>query len=95
MAKITPIQGFSLGADLVHLAHRDPPIAPDGLYDWQAADDANTSTQGHSTVTNLVQRVEEFNKRGRNVDPDPKVVVCGLIACHACLVLIGCTGRIP
>jgi hypothetical protein len=78
MAKITPIQAFSLGADLVHLANRDLPIAPDGLYDWQAADDANTSTQGHSTVTNLVHIVEDSKKRKRNVDPDSKVVVSSL-----------------
>jgi linoleate 10R-lipoxygenase len=78
MANITPIQVFSLGADLVHLANRDPPVAPDGLYDWQAGDDADISTQGHSTVTNLVHRVEDFKKRGRNVNPDPKVIVCRL-----------------
>jgi linoleate 10R-lipoxygenase len=75
MPKIAPLQAFSLGADAAYLIRRDPPIAPDGQYDWQAGDDANTSSQGHSTVTNLVQKVDTFAKKSEGFKPDPKLVV--------------------
>jgi len=76
IAKIRPIQAFSLLADLIHLARRDPPIAQDGLYDWQARDDAyiGSGSQGHSSLTNIVNKAEEFAKRA-TLTPDPKVLV--------------------
>ena len=75
MAHITPIQAFSLGADAIYLAKRDPPIAPDGKYDWQARNLSHVSTQGHSTVTNLVQQVEVLKKKLGSQRVNPAVVV--------------------
>jgi hypothetical protein len=61
MASITPIQGFSLGADAVYLSKRPLPIAPDGHYDWENQADANTSPQAHAGVTNLINTVAQFS----------------------------------
>jgi linoleate 10R-lipoxygenase len=76
--KVTPLQVFSLGADAVYLERRDPPIAPDGKYDWQASHDSHVSTQGHSSITNLIQRVEDFKRKGL-IEPDPKLIVRVLV----------------
>ncbi len=56
-ASITPLQVFDLGADLVYLAGRPLPTAPDGEYDWETSAQANSSPEGHSSVTNLLNEV--------------------------------------
>ncbi|KAJ7923789.1 heme peroxidase [Mycena leptocephala] len=73
MASITPIQGFSLGADAVYLSKRPLPIAPDGHYDWENQADANTSPQAHAGVTNLINTFENIESKGA-ISPDPRVV---------------------
>ncbi|TFK63860.1 heme peroxidase [Pluteus cervinus] len=73
MASITPIQVFDLGADLVYLGGRPLPTAPDGEYDWETSAQANTSPEGHSSVTNLINVVQAIKAKGF-VEPDPKVV---------------------
>ncbi|KAG5636744.1 hypothetical protein H0H81_007002 [Sphagnurus paluster] len=57
MADITASQAVSLGADAVYLKNRPPPIAPTGYYDWQITTDPADDREGHSAVTNLVNRV--------------------------------------
>ena len=67
MPNISPIQAFSLGADAAYLAKRPLPVAPDGHYDWQTGADANLSPEGHSGITNLINRV--FFKIPRPIFP--------------------------
>lgn len=73
-AKISPIQAFSLGADAAYLSSRPLPTAPDGHYDWEARSDANTRPEGHSGVTNLLNKIETIKQKGVDV-PDPRLVV--------------------
>ena len=70
MTDITAAQVLSLGADGVYLANRPLPDAPTGYYDWQITTDPSDDREGHSTVTNLVNRVEAFKAKG-GFKPDP------------------------
>ena len=72
--KISPVQVFSLGADAVYLSSRPLPTAPDGHYDWESSPDANTRPEGHSGVTNLINKIETIKKKGIDA-PNPKLVV--------------------
>ncbi|TFK63858.1 heme peroxidase [Pluteus cervinus] len=72
-ANITPIQVFGLGADLVYLAGRPLPTAPDGEYDWATSAQANASPQAHSSITNLINEIKTIVSKGF-VEPSPKVV---------------------
>lgn len=71
---ITPAQIASLLSDLVFLSNRAPPDAPTGYYDWQITVDPSDDREGHSTVTNLINRVEAFKAKGP-FKPDPKQLV--------------------
>ncbi|KAJ6583033.1 heme peroxidase [Mycena vulgaris] len=72
-ASITPIQAFSLGADAVFLSKRPLPVAPDGHYDWESRADSKTSPKGHSSVTNLLETIQDIKGKG-TITPDPHVV---------------------
>jgi linoleate 10R-lipoxygenase len=61
MAEISPVQAFTLVADAAYLSRRALPTAPDGYYDWQITSDPADKREGHSTVTNLVNRVSRSN----------------------------------
>jgi len=62
---ITAAQALSMGADAVYLANRPLPVAPTGYYDWQITTDPSDDREGHSTVTNLVNRIEAYKGKGR------------------------------
>ncbi|KAF8878552.1 heme peroxidase [Infundibulicybe gibba] len=70
--QITPIQAFGLAADTVYLSKRPLPNAPDGRYDWQASS-TSLGTEGHSGITNLINKIETIKSKGL-VKPDPRVV---------------------
>ncbi|KAJ7160328.1 heme peroxidase [Mycena filopes] len=70
---ITPILGFTLGADAAYLARRPLPVAPDGHYDWENQANPNTSPQAHAGVTNLINKIQTFQSKGA-VSPDLRIV---------------------
>ena len=61
MASINPGQVFSIGADAIYLSSRPLPIAPTGYYDWEVSSDPAERRQGHSAVTNLMNRVRPLS----------------------------------
>ncbi|KAG5648767.1 hypothetical protein DXG03_000115 [Asterophora parasitica] len=71
MADISAAQALSLGADAIFLKNRPPPDAPTGYYDWQITTDPADKREGHSAVTNLVNRVQTFKAKG-GFTPNPK-----------------------
>ncbi|KAG6865223.1 hypothetical protein C0991_004346 [Blastosporella zonata] len=73
MAGVTVAQALSLGADVVHLKKRSPPIAPTGYYDWQITTDPTDDREGHSIVTNLISKAEALKAQGVYV-PNPRDV---------------------
>jgi hypothetical protein len=54
---VTPAKVLALAADSAYLSTRPLPTAPDGYYDWQVSGDPTDLRQGHSTLTNLANRV--------------------------------------
>jgi len=75
MADITAAQALALGADALYLAKRPLPTSPTGYYDWQITVDPADDREGHSTVANMINRVEAFKGKG-GFKPDPNHVVC-------------------
>jgi hypothetical protein len=72
MANVSPIQAFTLVADAAYLSKRPLPTAPDGYYDWQVTGGPTDKREGHSTITNLVNRVSGFSVlRGASFDHSP------------------------
>lgn len=57
MADISASQALTMGIDAVYLSKRSLPTAPTGYYDWQITTDPADDREGHSAVTNLVNRV--------------------------------------
>lgn len=57
MADISASQTLTMGIDAVYLSKRPLPTAPTGYYDWQITTDPADDREGHSAVTNLVNRV--------------------------------------
>jgi hypothetical protein len=73
MADISATQAFTFVADAAYLSRRPPPTAPDGYYDWQVTSDPAEKREGHSTVTNLVNRVSRSNLSARYLsNPSPR-----------------------
>ncbi|KAF8878550.1 heme peroxidase [Infundibulicybe gibba] len=62
---------FGLAADTVYLSKRPLPNAPDGRYDWEASS-TGLKTEGHSGITNLINKIETITKAP--VNPDPHIV---------------------
>ncbi|KAF5372301.1 hypothetical protein D9615_009236 [Tricholomella constricta] len=77
MADLTAAQVLSMGADAVYLKNRPPPDAPTGYYDWQITTDPADNREGHSTVTNLANRVQAFHAKG-GIKPNPSDVAAFL-----------------
>jgi len=75
MTDITAAKALALAADAVYLTERPPPIAPTGYYDWEITVDPTDDREGHSTVSNIINRVEALKAQG-GYKPDPKHVVC-------------------
>ena len=75
MADITAAHALALGADALYLAKRPLPVSPTGYYDWQITVDPADDREGHSTVANIINRVEAFKGKG-GLKPEPKHVVC-------------------
>ncbi|GLB40814.1 putative heme peroxidase [Lyophyllum shimeji] len=73
MADITAAQALSLAADTLYLQKRPPPVSPTGYYDWQITTDPTDDREGHSVVTNLVDRGEALKSKGLYV-PKPRDV---------------------
>jgi len=71
MADVSPVQAFTLLADSAYLSKRPLPTAPDGYYDWQITSDPADKREGHSTVTNLVNRVSRSFKVLRSTPSTP------------------------
>jgi len=84
MADITAAQALTLGADAVYLAERAPPIAPTGYYDWQITVDPADDRGGHSTVANIINRVEALKAKG-GYKPGPNHVVCTIRFLSSCV----------
>ncbi|KAG6848129.1 hypothetical protein H0H93_003124, partial [Arthromyces matolae] len=57
-------QGLTLGADALHLKHRNPPTAPTGYYDWQVSADPSLEVEGHSYLTNTIHRLQTIREKG-------------------------------
>jgi len=74
MVEISVAQAVSLSADNVHLSNRPLPKAPTGYYDWQITTDTSDDTQGHSTVSNIISRVQTVIAKGNPI-PDADIVV--------------------
>jgi linoleate 10R-lipoxygenase len=74
MQKVSGIEKISFWSNKLHLSHRDPPIAPDGLYDWQAGEDVDDSPEADSFLTNIFREVGTVIKKNRNA-PHPRHVV--------------------
>ncbi|KAG6917742.1 hypothetical protein DXG01_001280 [Tephrocybe rancida] len=64
MADITASQALAFGADAAFLKKRPLPDAPTGYYDWQITTDPADDREGHSTIANIVNRVQAFNAKG-------------------------------
>jgi len=71
---LSAIQAISFRSNKLHLSQRDPPIAPDGLYDWQAGEDVDDSPKANSFLTNILRVVEAIVKKNRNA-PNPRHIV--------------------
>jgi linoleate 10R-lipoxygenase len=71
---LSVIQDISFRSDKLHLSQRDPPIAPDGLYDWQAGEDVDDSPEANSFLTNVFRVVGMITKKNRNA-PNPRHIV--------------------
>ncbi|KAL0959662.1 hypothetical protein HGRIS_011364 [Hohenbuehelia grisea] len=63
-----------MGADSVHLSKRPLPTAPDGYYDWQVSGDPADKREGHSGLTNFINRFDTFKAKGGFKTPDPKLL---------------------
>jgi hypothetical protein len=74
MSTIKPAKAVSMAADAIHLSSRPLPQAPDGYYDWQVTGDEIEKRQGHSSVTNIINRVDAFKRKGGFTDADPRIV---------------------
>ncbi|KAG5638617.1 hypothetical protein H0H81_011507 [Sphagnurus paluster] len=74
MEDIPPAQVASMLSDSVFLSSRPLPTAPDGYYDWQVSTNPADKRDGHSLVTNLVNRIETFKQKGGFKLPDPSVI---------------------
>lgn len=74
MASIDASQALSYSVDAIHYSRRAPPTAPTGYYDWEVSSNAADAKEGHSLVSNLVTRVDNFKAKGP-IKPDPKAVV--------------------
>ena len=83
MADITAAQALALGADALYLSRRPLPVSPTGYYDWQITVDPADDREGHSTVGNIINRVEAFKAKG-GFKPDPKHVVCTFFFLPSC-----------
>jgi len=70
---ITPAQAASAGFDTVYLSSRPLPTAPDGYYDWQISTNPADKREGHARVSNLINRIDTFNKKG-GIKPDPSLL---------------------
>lgn len=70
------IQKLSLSSNKRYLAKRDPPTAPDGLYDWQAGDDAEDNHEANSTFTNIVNTVNAILRNNQTAPHSGHVVRC-------------------
>ncbi|PPQ85481.1 hypothetical protein CVT25_006638 [Psilocybe cyanescens] len=73
MASIDASQALSYSVDAIHYSRRAPPTAPTGYYDWEVSSNAADAKEGHSLVSNLVTRVDNFKAKGP-IKPDPKAV---------------------
>uniref|UniRef100_A0A8H8CDX0 Heme peroxidase n=1 Tax=Psilocybe cubensis TaxID=181762 RepID=A0A8H8CDX0_PSICU len=73
MASINAADALSYSVDAIHYSRRPPPTAPTGYYDWEVSTDPTEAKQGHSLVSNLITRVENFKAKGP-VKPDPKAI---------------------
>ncbi|KAL0959663.1 hypothetical protein HGRIS_011365 [Hohenbuehelia grisea] len=74
MAQVSASQILTLGADSVHLSKRPLPTAPDGYYDWQVSGDPVDKREGHSGLTNFINRFDTFKAKGGFKTPDPKLL---------------------
>jgi linoleate 10R-lipoxygenase len=74
MSKVSGIDKISFWSNELHLSRRDPPTAPDGLYDWQAGEDADENPQADSFLTNLFKEVGSIIKKNRTA-PHPQHIV--------------------
>jgi len=84
MSDITAAKALALAADAVYLTERPPPISPTGYYDWQITVDPADDREGHSTVSNIINRVETLKAQG-GYKPDPKHVVCTIQLLPSCV----------
>ncbi|KNZ76883.1 Psi-producing oxygenase C [Termitomyces sp. J132] len=64
MSHFTAAQALSVGTDAIHLKNRPLPDAPTGYYDWQITTDPSDDQEGHSRITNLIDRLESLKAKG-------------------------------
>ena len=71
MADISFTDAIGMAADAAYLANRPLPDAPTGYYDYQITSDPADKRDGHSLVTNLMERAGAFKAKG-GINPEPK-----------------------
>jgi hypothetical protein len=54
---LTTLQKVAILSDAAYLSSRPLPTAPDGQYDWQETPDAMMRPEGHSGLTNVLNKV--------------------------------------
>ncbi|KAG6890061.1 hypothetical protein C0992_003159 [Termitomyces sp. T32_za158] len=64
MVHFSAAEALSIGADAIHLKNRPLPDAPTGYYDWEITTDPSDDREGHSRVTNLIDRLESIKAKG-------------------------------
>lgn len=57
MVHFSAAEALSIGADAIYLKNRPLPDAPTGYYDWEITTDPSDDREGHSRITNLIDRV--------------------------------------
>ena len=55
---------LAMAADSVYLANRSLPNAPTGYYDYEITTDPADDREGHSLVTNILNRVSHSTSAG-------------------------------
>ncbi|KAG6815343.1 hypothetical protein H0H93_010099, partial [Arthromyces matolae] len=55
-ADITAAHALSLALDAVYLKNRPLPAGPTGYYDWQMKADASEDSEGHSGLSNALNK---------------------------------------
>jgi hypothetical protein len=75
---------LGLSSKFAHSSNREPPPAPDGLYNDEAAPESDGRVQDHGWIAGLIEDIEAQVKRGDPfADLNVTQIVCPLLTVEA------------